>query len=93
MGERKDQQRQCWDFLNCVIKGFLIIYDDNGDSTLLTWPQDPIEVHSIIQRCKSIRHKKVNEKFDLNLFQIRKRMVDTEIFKVQKEILKIKYST
>ncbi|XP_027905406.1 agamous-like MADS-box protein AGL82 [Vigna unguiculata] len=78
----------------CGVKACLIIYDGKGDSPPLTWPQDPIEMHSIIQRYERIMFEKIPKNFDLNnFFEIRKNTVDTEISKVQREILDIKYPT
>ncbi|KAK7354458.1 hypothetical protein VNO80_19922 [Phaseolus coccineus] len=78
----------------CGVKACLIIYDGKGDSPPLTWPQDPTEMHSIIQRYESMMSEKIPKNFDLNnFFEIRKNMVDSEISKVQKDILETKYPT
>ncbi|CAJ1975627.1 unnamed protein product [Sphenostylis stenocarpa] len=78
----------------CGVRTCLIMYDGNGDSPPLTWPQDPNEMHSIIQRYESIMYDRIPKNFDLStFFEIRKNMVDTEISKVQKDTLKIKYPT
>lgn len=78
----------------CGVKAGLIIYDGKGDSPPLTWPQDPIEMQSIIQRYESMMSEKIPKNFDLNnFFEIRKNMVDSEISKLQKDILETKYPT
>ncbi|WVZ21630.1 hypothetical protein V8G54_008952 [Vigna mungo] len=78
----------------CGVKSCLIMYDGKGDSPPLTWPQDPIEMHSIIQRYERMVFEKIPKNFDLNnFFEMRKNIVDSEIAKVQKEILETKYPT
>ncbi|RDX89327.1 Agamous-like MADS-box protein AGL82, partial [Mucuna pruriens] len=78
----------------CGVKACLIMYDGNGDAPPLTWPQDPNEVHSIIERYEGVKNEKLPKNFDLNnFFENKKNMVEGEISKVQKETLKIKYPT
>ncbi|KAK7411696.1 hypothetical protein VNO78_03133 [Psophocarpus tetragonolobus] len=78
----------------CGVNACLIMYDDNGDTPLMTWPQDPNEVHSIITRYEGIKHEKLPKNFYLNNFlKDRKSMVEIEISKIQKEIIKIQYPT
>lgn len=78
----------------CGVKACLIMYDGNSDAQPLTWPQDPVEVHSIVERYEGMKNEKLPKNFDLNnFFDLRKNMVEIETSKVQKEIRKIKYPT
>ncbi|KAK7304710.1 hypothetical protein VNO77_42596 [Canavalia gladiata] len=78
----------------CVVNACMIIYDGNGDAPPMTWPQDPTKVHSIIEKYECAKNEKPPKNFALNdYFVNRKNMVEFEISKVRKAILKIKYPT
>lgn len=78
----------------CGAEACLIVYDGDGDARPITWPSDPTMVHSIIEKYKQKKNEKAPKAFDLeDFFENRKDMVQYEISRVQKEILKIKYPT
>uniref|UniRef100_A0A0R0EV26 MADS-box domain-containing protein n=1 Tax=Glycine max TaxID=3847 RepID=A0A0R0EV26_SOYBN len=75
----------------------LIVYDDeNGDVGPVTWPQHPTLIHAIIQKYYEIQSKneRPQETFVIqDFFANRKKMVEADISKVQKQIASIKYPT
>ena len=78
----------------CGVEACLIVYKGNGDSRPMTWPEDPIEVHSIIEKYEVQKNEKAPKNFDLeDFFNNRKSMVEAQISRVQKDILKTKYPT
>ena len=78
----------------CGVEACLIAYEDNGDAPPITWPEDPAKVRSIIEKYEAQKNVRPPKIFDLeDFFENRKHMVEAEISRVQKEILKIKYPT
>ncbi|XP_027338387.1 agamous-like MADS-box protein AGL75 [Abrus precatorius] len=78
----------------CGVNGCLIIYGGDGDAQPVTWPEDPIAVHSIIEKYERTKNEKFPKNFDLkDFFKNRKNTIKIEISKVQKEIFNIKYPT
>ncbi|KAJ1440047.1 hypothetical protein SESBI_02281 [Sesbania bispinosa] len=78
----------------CGVDACLIIYYGNGHAPTVTWPQDPAELYSIIQKYEHAKIEKPPKNFDLqDFFQIRKNSVESETSKVRKGILKIEYPT
>ncbi|KAJ1437010.1 hypothetical protein SESBI_03846 [Sesbania bispinosa] len=78
----------------CGVDACLIIYYGNGHAPTVTWPQNPTELYSIIQKYELAKNEKPPKNFDLqDFFQIRKNLVESETSKVRKGILKIEYPT
>ncbi|XP_061355278.1 agamous-like MADS-box protein AGL82 [Gastrolobium bilobum] len=78
----------------CGVDACLIIYDGNGDAQPVTWPENSRKVHSIVEKYELTKNEKPHKNFDLeNFFENKKKTVESEISKVQKDIVKIKYPT
>ncbi|KAL2335274.1 hypothetical protein Fmac_016487 [Flemingia macrophylla] len=73
----------------------LIVYgDDISDLGLMTWPQDPRVVRSIIHKYEQSKNERSQKTFDIQqFFENKKKVVEAEISKVLKEITNIKYPT
>lgn len=80
-------------------KACLIVYDDDDDdggnnAGPITWPEDHSIVNSMLQEYVHQEIEKTPKIFDVNdYFEIKKKMVETEITKVHKAIIDIKYPT
>ncbi|ESW23597.1 hypothetical protein PHAVU_004G060900 [Phaseolus vulgaris] len=74
----------------------LIVFDDdNGDVGPVTSPQNPVQVHSMIQKYYSqIKNERPHKTYGIEEFlENRKNMIETEISRVDKHISSIKYPT
>ncbi|KOM56158.1 hypothetical protein LR48_Vigan10g205000 [Vigna angularis] len=76
----------------------LIMYDDNadGDVEAVTSPENPVEIHSMIQKYYETQLKKERPHKTYGIeefFKNRKKMIEAEISKVHKQISSIKYPT
>jgi len=80
-------------------KACLIVYDDDDDdggnnAGPITWPEDHTIVNSTLQEYVHQEIEKTPKIFDVNdYFENKKKMVKTEITKVHKAIIDIKYPT
>jgi len=81
----------------CGVEHCLIVFDDdNGDVGPMTSPQNPVEVHSMIQKYyeSQIKNERPHKTYGIEEFiENRKNMIETEISKVDKHISSIKYPT
>ncbi|XP_061352571.1 agamous-like MADS-box protein AGL82 [Gastrolobium bilobum] len=95
MQRRKGLMKKVSEFSTmCGVEACLIVYDENGDAQPMTWPRDPIKAHSIIEKYERQKNKKPLKAFDLeDFFKNKKNMVEAEISRVNKDILKTKYPT
>jgi len=75
----------------------LIVFDDdNGDVGPVTSPQNPVEIHSTIQKYyeSQLKNGKPHKTYGIDEFLgNRKNMIEVEISKVNKQISNIKYPT
>ncbi|KAL9323728.1 hypothetical protein ACSQ67_008585 [Phaseolus vulgaris] len=75
-----------------VLNTRLIVFDDdNGDVGPMTSPQNPVEVHSMIQKYyeSQIKNERPHKTYGIEEFiENRKNMIETEISKVDKHISK-----
>lgn len=78
----------------CKVDGCLIIYDGNGDVPPVTWPQDPKEVFSMIEKYERSKNEKPPKNFDIiDFYDMRKSVVESEISKVRKGTIKVQCPT
>jgi len=75
----------------------LIVFDDdNGDLRPMTSPQNPVEIHSMIQKYyeSQLKNGRPHKTYGIDEFlENRKNMIEVEISRVDKQISNIKYPT
>ncbi|ESW23604.1 hypothetical protein PHAVU_004G061600 [Phaseolus vulgaris] len=75
----------------------LIVFDDdNGDLGPMTSPQNPVEIHSMIQKYyeSQLKNGRPHKTYGIDEFlENRKNMIEVEISRVDKQISNIKYPT
>ncbi|KAJ1437006.1 hypothetical protein SESBI_03842 [Sesbania bispinosa] len=95
MQRRKGLMKKVSDFSTMSgANACLIVYDGDSNGGPMTWPQDLTQVHSTLGKYETQKNEKPLKTFDLqDFFDNRKDMVETEISKVKKEIINVKYPT
>ncbi|KAF1892457.1 hypothetical protein Lal_00010922 [Lupinus albus] len=87
--------------LGDIAEACLIVFDNdddvNGDhQPMMTWPEDLTKIHSIIQKYENQKNEEEEPSTMFGIqeyFEIKKNLVEADISKVRKEILKVKYPT
>ncbi|XP_027912680.1 agamous-like MADS-box protein AGL8 homolog [Vigna unguiculata] len=94
---KRGLMKKMWEFSKrCGGEQCLIVYDDDGDVEAVTSPQNPIEIHSMIQKYyeTQLKNGRPHKTYGIQeFFENRKNMIEAEISKVHKEISSIKYPT
>ncbi|XP_058765995.1 MADS-box transcription factor 3-like [Vicia villosa] len=77
------------------VEACLVVYDgDDGNARPITWPQDSTIVHSMLKKYEQQKIETTPKKFDaIDYFANRKNMVEVEISKLHKKIVRNKYPT
>nr|XP_004489898.2 uncharacterized protein LOC101495285 [Cicer arietinum] len=75
-------------------KACLIMYDGDGNVAPTIWPENPTLVNSMLQEYENQKIEASPKIFDIkNYFKIKKEIVEAEILKVKKAILRNKFPT